>query len=260
MIKQHANTISMDPIRTLVIGDIHGNLDALKGVLTIASYNASEDRIICLGDYIDGWHQSYEVIDYLLVLDEVSTHKNIFLKGNHDQWLIDVFNKDFHRFRDQDYIRMKYEAWIRNHGNTTYQSYLAHTTDEIEHHKIHFFDHLQSYHLEDNKLFVHAGFDETLGFQATATLHPEVLLWDRRIFQKAVALWQYNEVNPMLSQRGTFNKIYIGHTPTVAYGIHTPVKMGNVINLDQGCKINGTLTAWVDETDTYFMHKGNLER
>ena len=33
-----------------------------------------------------------------------------------------------------------------------------------------------------------------------------------------------------------FDKIYIGHNPTTKYGFSTPQIMGNVINIDQGCK------------------------
>ena len=39
-------------MRTLVIGDIHGNLSALKGVLKEAKFDLNRDRIITLGDYI----------------------------------------------------------------------------------------------------------------------------------------------------------------------------------------------------------------
>ena len=31
--------------------------------------------------------------------------------------------------------------------------------------------------------------------------------------------------------------------------------MGNVINVDQGCKKNGVLTIWIDETDEFFISR-----
>ena len=53
-------------MRTLVIGDIHGALKALKQCLKKSAYNDREDKLIFLGDYVDGWPESAELIEYLL--------------------------------------------------------------------------------------------------------------------------------------------------------------------------------------------------
>jgi|GEM_PF-4319259 len=37
-------------MRILVIGDIHGKIGSLTGVLDLAKYNYKEDRLICIGD------------------------------------------------------------------------------------------------------------------------------------------------------------------------------------------------------------------
>ena len=51
--------------RTIVIGDIHGALKALdQFIIKIAPEN--QDRIIFLGDYVDGWSESTQVIQYLI--------------------------------------------------------------------------------------------------------------------------------------------------------------------------------------------------
>ena len=44
----------MKPERTLVIGDIHGNYEALNRALDKANFDITADKIICIGDYIDG--------------------------------------------------------------------------------------------------------------------------------------------------------------------------------------------------------------
>ena len=56
--------------RTLVIGDIHGGYKALVQLLerAIVTHN---DTLIFLGDYVDGWSQSSEVINYLIKLNEI---------------------------------------------------------------------------------------------------------------------------------------------------------------------------------------------
>ena len=70
-------------MRTLVIGDIHGGLKALIQLLKRAEVT-KEDNLIFLGDYVDGWSESAQVIQYLIELSEVNNC--VFIKGNHDAW------------------------------------------------------------------------------------------------------------------------------------------------------------------------------
>ena len=68
--------------RTLVIGDIHGGLKALKQVLERAEATAN-DTLIFLGDYVDGWSESPQVLDFFI---ELRANQNcILLRGNHDE-------------------------------------------------------------------------------------------------------------------------------------------------------------------------------
>ena len=69
--------------RTLVIGDIHGGLKALKQVFQKANVTAA-DKLIFLGDYVDGWSESAVVINYLIGIEQVQSC--VFIKGNHDEW------------------------------------------------------------------------------------------------------------------------------------------------------------------------------
>ena len=52
-------------MRTLVIGDIHGALRALVQVLERADIQ-TDDYLIFLGDYADGWSETPEVLDFLI--------------------------------------------------------------------------------------------------------------------------------------------------------------------------------------------------
>nr|HPH33013.1 metallophosphoesterase [Chitinophagaceae bacterium] len=72
--------------RTLVIGDIHGGLRALKQVLERANVNP-DDRLVFLGDLVDGWSESAQVVDYVMEL--ALQQECIFIKGNHDEWCED---------------------------------------------------------------------------------------------------------------------------------------------------------------------------
>jgi serine/threonine protein phosphatase 1 len=246
--------------RTLIIGDIHGNLKALQDVLDKAKFNIDEDRIICIGDYIDGWDESFEVVRTLLEIKNQSKFENVFLLGNHDKWFINILNDDFSRFRDEAYIKKKYTNWFIQGGKSTYESYLKIPDEFILIHKTEFFDKLKYYHEQNNKLFIHAGFDLELGFRETVRQEKEQLIWNRSLYKEAV---QNFLINQNLLKMGKpinasniegFTKIYIGHTPTTVNEYTKPQMMGNVINVDQGCKKKGILTAWIDETDEYFQN------
>jgi serine/threonine protein phosphatase 1 len=251
----------MEYKRTLVIGDIHGNLEALESALLNANYKVEEDRIICLGDYIDGWKKSYEVVERLIQLQEASPFDNIFLKGNHDYWFLEVLNQSFEKIRVDRFITTKHRSWMLNGGLSTYLSYMAKSDDEILRHKKMFFDTLKLYHIEDQKLFVHAGFDYNMGFEACLKYDQESFLWDRSLFRKVVQLWNLEEsgafVETATKKIDQFEKIYIGHSPTDKYGFLTPQVMGNVINVDQGCKTRGVLSIWVEEEGTFFQSNIN---
>ena len=67
-------------MKTFVIGDIHGGLKAIPQILEKANVTI-KDTLIFLGDYVDGWSESAQVIDFLIKLE--STYKCIFIKGNH---------------------------------------------------------------------------------------------------------------------------------------------------------------------------------
>ncbi|MFK7774250.1 MAG: metallophosphoesterase [Saprospiraceae bacterium] len=247
-------------MRTLVIGDIHGNLDALNKVLRNANFNIETDRIIGIGDYVDGWENSFEVVRTLLEIKNQSKLENIFLLGNHDKMFLDILNHDFENFRNERYIKSKYPNWYIQGGKSTYESYLKYDDEFIITHKKIFFDELKYYYLDQNKLFIHAGFDLKIGFEETLKQNKEELLWDRSLNYESLQLWHKDnnlKIKNNLTKKskiGKYDKIYIGHTPTTLSGFDKPQYMANVINVDQGCKRKGILTIWDDDTDKFYQN------
>jgi len=67
--------------RAIVVEDIHGSLKALDQLITRINLNTN-DRLVFLGDYVDGWSQSSGLIEYLMLLSQL--YQCIFIKGNHD--------------------------------------------------------------------------------------------------------------------------------------------------------------------------------
>ena len=74
---------------TYAIGDIHGQLEVLK--MLISKLNlTSEDHVIFLGDYIDWGPDWFGVIKYINELK--NTCKITILRGNHEQMMLDAIH------------------------------------------------------------------------------------------------------------------------------------------------------------------------
>lgn len=85
-------------MRIGILSDIHGNLRALKAIVK-AFQVENVDNIICIGDMIGYYHQSLEVIDFLMgseIQCILGNHEGIFLGINDypkDKWNLYFFDQ-----------------------------------------------------------------------------------------------------------------------------------------------------------------------
>ncbi|MDF1698028.1 MAG: metallophosphoesterase family protein [Saprospiraceae bacterium] len=226
-------------MRTLAIGDIHGGYKALLQVLERAEVT-SEDRLIFMGDLVDGWSESFEVIDHLI---ELNKHQScLFIKGNHDlyceYWLT---------------TGQKNPEWDKHGGKETQEGYANRSNADIKRH-IEFYQNMTYYHIDDkNRLFIHAGFTSMHGPQSEH--YESNYIWDRTLLETAVGLDPTIDINSVRypNRLKHFKEIYIGHTPTQHYGQETPIHVANLWNVDTGAAFKGTLTALDIDTKTYWQ-------
>lgn len=74
--------------RTLVIGDVHGDLEALERLLAKTPPLTAADTIVFLGDYLDRGPASAQVVARIRELSARGPAKVVALRGNHeDAWL-----------------------------------------------------------------------------------------------------------------------------------------------------------------------------
>ena len=106
-----------------------------------------------------------------------------------------------------------------------------------------FFKQLEDYHIDkENRLFIHAGFTSQSGPEYEK--YPSVYNEDRTLWETALITASTPETASHYPKRlRCFNEIYIGHTPTTKTGSDTPMKGGNVWNVDTGAAFSGKLTA-----------------
>jgi serine/threonine protein phosphatase 1 len=225
--------------RTLVIGDIHGGLKALLQVLKKAVLT-KEDTLIFLGDYVDGWSESAQVISFLI--DLANEHECIFIKGNHDVWC-------------EDWLRTgKAESkWLIHGGQATVESYGAFTDYDKRRH-LHFLEHMKLFFVDsENRLFIYAGFTSMHG--PGQEFYDSNFTWDRTLWEMAITMDKRIKKDSLLFPKRLklYHEIFIGHTPTLYYNVAVPMQGCNVWNVDTGAAFTGKLSMLDVDTKLYWQ-------
>ena len=74
---------------TIAIGDIHGNLPALKDLLAqLGPEVTAGDAVVFLGDYIDRGPDSRGCVDAILAFRDECPAEVVCLRGNHEDWML----------------------------------------------------------------------------------------------------------------------------------------------------------------------------
>lgn len=228
-------------MRRLVIGDIHGGYRSMIQVLERADFNPEKDMLIGLGDYVDGWPDVYEVVDYLMKLPNF---KGVL--GNHCAWVLDYLSHG-----------ATPHIWLSQGGEASLNSYKGFVGEaNVEKHRK-FLSSLP-YRLEiDDKLFVHGGVYVANNGVELDMFTNEQVMWDRTLFSNIVhtivhgfGFWidfDGDNIEP-------YKEIYIGHTTTqMADSTFKPMSYGGVYLLDQGGGWNGKLTVMDIDTKEYWQ-------
>jgi len=206
-------------MRTLVIGDLHGCLNALELLLEIMPPQA-DDHLIFIGDYVDRGPDSKGVIDSLINLEK--KFKVTCLSGNHEE-------KFFLSRLDHTDLAHWLEAWG---GGPTLESYGPGGFDDVPESHWEFLLRNKPYHETDTHIFVHAN------------LEPNTPVDQQLPF----TLIHKKFGTPEPHQSG---KIMIcGHT---AQKGHVPLNLGHAICIDTDPGRGGWLTCLHVETGHYWQ-------
>src|SRR5690606_38137838 len=196
-------------MKTFVIGDIHGGFKALIQLLRKMDLS-EEDTLIFLGDYVDGWSESAQVIKFLI---ELSENMNcIFIKGNHDSWC--------EEWLETNYIN---PVWFLHGGKEAIESYEGFSEEEKQRH-LQFFKSLKIYYIDEkNRLFIHAGYTSQHGVEKEEDY--KAFYFDRTLWE--LALMVEREKKTISDWNATrlkhYSEIFIGHTPTLNYDSSVPM-------------------------------------
>ena len=216
------------------IGDIHGCIKQLitlhNKIFNYPKYNKVQDLLLYVGDYIDRGPNSQDVINRVLQLQKEGI-KSIFLKGNHEQVMIDFLFNKINNLRY--WLGLGADQTIKSYGleiaefikdgfeddnmDKLRNVFLSKLTKE----HIYFFNNLKLSYTLDDYLFVHAG------------INPEKSLSEQ---SEVDFLWSRS--NQFFDKNFKFEKIIVhGHSPEKEV-INFPYR----INIDTGCFFSGKLS------------------
>ncbi len=194
-------------VRLFAIGDIHGCYDQFRALVEDRIKIRKSDRLILLGDYIDRGFKIREVTDF--IIDMMQNDFDVIpLIGNHESMMLDAIDN-----------AARLSGWFMNGGYETLYSFGIDSPEKLEKKYLDFFMNLQYYHMQDQFIFVHAGFNDEI---ADPLEDKYSMIWSRRV--------SYS--NPFFNEK----VIVHGHTPIPLSVCREDVASGTrFINIDTGC-------------------------
>jgi serine/threonine protein phosphatase 1 len=227
-----------------VISDIHGDFVGFIEVMhdiVDSGYDPKHDLLIQLGDMIDGYGRSCEVVKIFRDLqNDYGSDRVIVLRGNHEEMLLNAIMAPTY---SQDF-----QLWWQQGGRATATSYGAETfteqgflqTDTELWDDADWFGSLPLCYETDTHLFVHAGLNP---FKSREDQSSEDILWIRE---------------PFLSLDYNFGKIVVaGHTALPA-----PLVKTNTILMDTRYRGRGYISGLKIASDgslTFFKSEETKE-
>ncbi len=241
--------------RTIVIGDIHGDLVQLERLLAKLPELDAGDTIVFLGDYLDRGPQSREVIARIETLRTTMPGRCITLRGNHeDAWLrsLDDPQPGF-LMPEQNGCRQTMLSMTDCTGLGDYEltlrllsprSWFPPALHE-------WLQRLPTWYEDDHAIYVHAGLEG----EGNTWLHPSLahsrnLMWCREpdFFR------QYKGKRVIFGHTQT-SELPVDHLSFFAKIFDDPTDVwlrGDLIGLDTGCGKGGFLSAIELPTGTVY--------
>jgi serine/threonine protein phosphatase 1 len=187
----------------IAIGDVHGCGKTLEKLLD--QLKKYDDRIVVfIGDYIDRGPNSKLVLDLAMKLAE--KQECIFLRGNHEQMMLDAFNDNYS------------VHWTRNGGLQTMISLgIKNVNNPMPEPYATFIENTKLYYDTEDYFFVHGGIPPLMTIaEVLESDYQESMMWERSHIHASIVNWE--------------KPIVFGHTPMERVLIES-----KKIGIDTGC-------------------------
>jgi serine/threonine protein phosphatase 1 len=246
-------------MRTFVIGDIHGAFKALKQVLERSGFDYENDKLITIGDIVDGWGQSYECVEELL-----KVKNRIDIHGNHDHWFLEFLMFGIHPVRWEqgglataksygvnvlgEHFKYHSHPYGNNGRIENYYTTNLLNSDIPQTHLQFFKNQVRSYKDDKKRLFIHGGFNRH--YPLNEQYKDDIYWWDRDLWMGALSA-ESSKMKYKIAEE--VSHVYIGHTQTTNWGKDYPMTAVNITNVDTGAGWNGKLSMQNIETGEVFQ-------
>ena len=160
--------------RLIAVGDIHGQFDMLRELIGKIK-PSSKDLFVFIGDYIDRGYKSKQVLDYLIDFEQ--KYNAVFLKGNHEDMLLDLLGLDENAINGAYYARNGGEFTALSYGST--DSTIEDLAHLIPKEHIQFMKNTKIFFETEHYFFAHGGVMPGIPFNEQKR---EVMLWIRHQF------------------------------------------------------------------------------
>jgi len=219
----------------MVIGDIHGNLSALRQAFKRSGFDPEKDRLITLGDVYNGHPYSAECVEELMKVRDL-----VWCLGNHDALALSWLRGEWKGRRTLG--DWKYEELVTimySYGGGQTKSDRRRMKSHLEFAS----KRCVLYHVDEAaRLYVHAGID--WDYPLYRQPDPGVYYSDRKTYAIHAPIYEIGGI------RFPYRDVFIGHTKTIReYPDGKPVRRANLWNLDTGAGTYGRLT--IMDADTY---------
>ncbi len=230
-------------MKTYVLPDVHGCAEPMLECLEKVNFDYENDKLIFLGDVCDRGSDTWQCMEILLKIKNL-----VFIRGNHDERLI-------------DWLDIRAIGWFKNGWDATLKSYNEHKYENEEAHKK-LLNSSVYYHIEDNMLFTHGGIDTYLSISEQ---DPKNFAWNRDMISNVM------NSNGDIYIKDGFDRIFIGHTPTICWNVGDennnelkiilsvdnpityPIIKNKITLLDTGCGKGGLLTIYDLNNNTWIQ-------
>lgn len=214
--------------RLYAVGDIHGSALLLETLLEKINADAAgkKRRLIFLGDYVDRGAYSNAVLDLLLTV-RASEPDAVFLKGNHEQAVLDFLDAPD---RNEDWLHWGGDKTLESYGvsniwEKTNERLASELRQRMPEAHLEFLKSLELWRVLGDYVFVHAGFK------------PGVALEDQK---EEDCLWIRGEFHNAAPEERPDQVVVHGHHP-----VKKPQDHGWRIAIDTGAVWSDALTAVV---------------
>ena len=223
-------------MRTIIIGDVHGEAASLKQLLDKVKADPATDRLIMLGDLFDRGPESFEVFQIVQKLDQEFGERFVLLLGNHEDFLL----------AEKLTLRQKM-IWDKVGRGTTVKSFKEHD-GKMEDAIPWIQAHCRLYWKGDGYQCVHAG----VKVGPIEANDRQTLIHDHGVIFEN----EYKGILTIVGHVGIEKPMWFdgqgGEGEELEYGMEDALPENGVICIDTGCGKGGRLTAMLIE-DKHFM-------